>query len=386
MPGVPTSEFSNPLRMPRSKGIRVIDVLRDIVLPELASSILAANGLVRQEYLDGVAPLGERFFTDREADFVRNQTARGLLPRTPFPYGGELFDVTWAFLQATGARPEQREIDTALAKGGGAVFDDATGTFRPPRDDEMSTHVIDPLTGQPVFPINARLPSLNRQPGIILVPAGLFPICGTIILFGGQQLVGVSAHGEGGSVLRKYGDGTCIRTQAPTMLSDDRHIRGDALRPTAAEEEDNLILDPGAPEEEWNRIIGLFDAFGTDEAGKYRDALRVTLPDEPAQAIPRDGSAWFEATPAVRRETMLRTLLASEFSGFASVRLRRLHIEQRNWGPLVARPPVEDELADPLRPVGYSHRVGGPRPMLRQMSAIWCSHLYRPRWRTFKWC
>lgn len=362
MPGELLSSFRNPLRFGQPPGIRVIDVLLDIILPEWGS---IANRVDRppifsEEQFNAVRA-GQ--FTDPEAEFVRNQTTRDLLPRTPFPYGGELFDVTWAFLQATGARPEQREIEAALAKGGGAVFDNATGTFRPPRADEESTHVIDPLTGQPVFPINALLPSLNRQPGIILVPAGLFPICGTIILFGGQQLVGVSAHGEGGSVLRKYGDGTCIRTQAPTMLSDDRHIRGDALRPTAAEEEDNLILDPGAPEEEWNRIIGLFDAFGTDEAGKYRDALRVTLPDEPAQAIPRDGSAWFEATPAVRRETMLRTLLASEFSGFASVRLRRLHIEQRNWGPLVARPPVEDELADPLRPVGYSHRVGGPRPM-----------------------
>ena len=205
MPGIVPAEFENPLRF-NSKP-RVIDVFLDIILPELASRLDRSTLVVRQEYIDAVE---EGRFTDPEAEYVKRRTDRGALPRFLLPTGGEMLDVTWAFNQATGARPEQWEVDEVILDG---QTQNINGVDIP----------LDPLTGQPVFPINDKLPSLNRQPGIIFVPAGWFPIVGSIILFGGQQIVGVAAT-EGGSVLVKYGDGACITTQSPTDLVADRHM------------------------------------------------------------------------------------------------------------------------------------------------------------------
>lgn len=105
MPGVKLSNFVNPLRfqLPNQPGIRVVDLLIDIILPELASSRPRAGTqppLTDTEILS-VPP---DVFADDEARFIRSRVREGLQQTWPFPDGGALPDVTWAFNQATGAR------------------------------------------------------------------------------------------------------------------------------------------------------------------------------------------------------------------------------------------------------------------------------------------
>ena len=352
MPGQMLAEFNNELRYSPRPGIRVIDVLLDVILPELAGQGVP-SALLDAELVERVVA-GSYF--DDEAEFVLSQTRDNRLPVTPFPTGGELRDVTWAFNQATGARPERWEVNEALAAGQGGVFDPELGRFRRPRDGEIATVVLDPLTGEPVYPINEALPSLQRLPGIIFVPAGLFPICGTITLFGGQQLVGVSASG---SVLLKYGDGPCVRTQHPANLVDDRHM--------TAERAARTRLTPG--EEGRGRIDAILRRFDEDWRAE------VAGGDEAPEAHFAQ-TAWWSAGPDVRREVVERQLVSTEFTGYASVRVASLAIEQRDWrsgvATLEARLPVEDELADPRAPVGFFDEAEGLRvgPLLHSSVGV----------------
>lgn len=296
MPGIVASEFENPLRLQDGR-VRVIDLFLDIILPELVSRQRMPTPIVRDEHLDLIL---EDAFSDAEARYVTEWARRELLPSLALPTGGELPDVTWAFNQATGARPEQWEVDETPPNQ--RDIDPVSGASLP----------VDPLTGQLVFPINPRLPSLNRHPGIIFVPTGWFPIVGTITLFGGQQIVGVAAD-EGGTVLVKYGDGACIRTQAPMDLASDRHI-------TAARAEARL---PST-----DRLTALRPSLAA------RWAQMLQLSTAPPEWLPPGNLAGGLDPSTVRLEEAQQSLMTAEFRGFSVVRLSSLLIRQRDcWGP-----------------------------------------------------
>lgn len=105
MPGTGLADFFNPLRLYGEAGLRAVDIFFDVILPELASSLDEPNALVSREQMDAVRQRGDRFFTDPEAFFIRPAVGRREQPTHPFPGGGSLPDITWAFNQATGARP-----------------------------------------------------------------------------------------------------------------------------------------------------------------------------------------------------------------------------------------------------------------------------------------
>ena len=344
MPGVTLAEFLNPLRPEAVSGVPVVDVFRDIILPELASSLDEPGGLVDRTELDAVRQRGDRFFLDTEAEFIRRQLrdVPDSQPTHPFPGGGSLPDVTWAFNQATGARPEQDELDNESAPN-----------WR--RQDGATTYIVDPLTGRPIFPINANLPSLNRQPGIILVPIGLFPILGTIRLYGGQQLVGISA-GADGSCLVKYGDGACIQTRVAADVLDEPWLSTEAATRRVGFSVDDVPLEQHL---EHLRVRALLDRI------------------EPLLARPADvpPPAW-EPDDTKRRLILERALLTGEVRGFASVHIAGLHVRQLDWvGPrpefsLLARPPFIDELGELNESAGFSRNTGGLRPDAVQCSSV----------------
>ena len=184
--------FSNVLR--GGDSLRVIDVLRDIILPEFASQGLGVmnNPILQREPLRTSVPPND--FVDIEANRVRFVVGQGESPIINQPGGGSLPDVTWAFNQASGARPARWEVATR-----DDVFtgddDPLSGVANP--DLVRQVWTTDPVTGARVYSRNEALPSLNRLPGIIIVPVGLFPILGTIRLFNGQVLMGVSKNSSG---------------------------------------------------------------------------------------------------------------------------------------------------------------------------------------------
>ena len=342
MPGVVPAKFLNPLRAlgfgPPAPGVRIIDVYLDIIAPEMAAGGISPPGIFPGH------PRVEEAWVDPEADYVRrradnrvNNQPVPLVPSTPQPGGGHLLDVTWAFNQATGARPEQWEVDDILGDG----------LRPPPRMEGGASYPVDPLTDEVVFPINTNLPSLNRLPGIIFVPAGWFPILGTIRLFGGQQIIGVAATSEG-SVLVKYGDGACIRVQSPTNYADDRHLTVErALR------YHHDVVGVG----ELTELLARFEA-------DYSAALA---------AAPEVPPPWL-ADDSKRRETLRKTLAAGRFGGFSQVHIASVLLRQENWSSpdgrvrLQAAQPVDDDLGNPFLPTAYSQHVGGLRP-----HAVFCT-------------
>lgn len=208
------AQFGNVLR--GSTVLRVIDVLRDVIFPEFASIDANQNDpLIAHEPLRSAAvglPLD-----DIEATWIREQKNDERTPTLPQPGGGDLPDVTWAFNQATGARPARWEVVAT----GKALAEDGTPLDQVQNPNAVQqVWMLDPLTGGRIYSRNLRLPSLNRLPGIIVVPVGLFPILGTIRLFTGQILMGV-APTPNGSALIKIGDGPCISVQAAAARSLD---------------------------------------------------------------------------------------------------------------------------------------------------------------------
>ena len=103
MPGIVPAAFVNRLRAlgfsPPDRGIHVIDVYIDIIAPEMA-----ARGDLPPGILPGY-PAVPAELVDPEAEYIRSLDRDIETPRTPQPGGGHLLDVTWAFNQATGARP-----------------------------------------------------------------------------------------------------------------------------------------------------------------------------------------------------------------------------------------------------------------------------------------
>lgn len=345
MPGALFSNFENPLRtrVGQAPSLRVIDVFLDIIALDMIRARLPPPGVTQSD----VAAIPPPFLApppDAEAVTARNLSNQDFMP----PSLNGLTDVTWAFLQATGARPEPWEVEEAIAAGQGGIFDPALGTWRPIEGEEQATAILDPITAQPVFPINPNLPSLNRRPGIIFVPVGLFPICGTIILFNGQQIVGVADTPEG-SVLVKYGDGACIRTQNATNLADDRHMTWSRAL--------NTRLDRSR---ERPRLDALFLRFQE----KFNNT--ENLDARPSNWLRRPGDNDEQAL-ARRREAMGKQLIAGEFPGSPTVRLSRLYVEQRDWYPPAGAPAgampwvaqawVDDELSDPLIPAGFTQNT-----------------------------
>ena len=343
MPGTGLADFFNPLRLYGEAGLRAVDIFFDVILPELASSLDEPNALVSREQMDAVRQRGDRFFTDPEAEFIRRQLREvpGSQPTHPFPGGGELPDVTWAFNQATGARPGATEL-----------ANESEPDWR--RQDGATTYILDPLSGRPIFPINANLPSLNRQPGIIFVPIGLFPILGTIRLYGGQQIVGVSA-GPDGSRLVKYGDGACIQTHTPANVLDEPHLTTDDAMARATQRDARV------------RIGGLVTSLRErmDQMYRVESVAPVRPEDDPS---PEDEPApWWEPNEVKRRLILERSLLTGETRGWASVRIAGLAIDQMDWNhadprfALNARPPFIDELSDLTRARGETVNTGGLR-------------------------
>lgn len=346
MPGTIPAEFMNPLRafgqgMPPT-GIRIIDVYLDIIAVDMAARRVPPPGISPDH------PQVSPDWADPEAAFIRGRADRNEIPRTPQPTGGELLDVTWAFNQATGARPEQWEIDETPANQRGVEG----GRSLP----------LDPLTDQLVFPINARLPSLNRQPGIIFVPVGWFPILGTIHLFGGQQIIGVAATPHG-SVLVKYGDGACIYTQNPNNFADDRHMTAN---------QSILRLNRAGDPNQDPEVLRVRAIMARLDQG-YDQALNTNVWD-PGTPVEQRQPPWL-ADDAKRRETLRKVIMAPEFKGYSNVRIRSILIRQENWRSpagngveLQARAPVDDDLGNPFQPAAFSQHVGGLRP-----TAVFCT-------------
>jgi hypothetical protein len=337
MPGMQISSYRNPLRalIGASSGIPVIDILMDVIAPEMIADGRLPPIVSQSDYdlvVDQVQGLME---PDREAFFIRLAVGRGEQPTHPFPGGGSLPDVTWAFNQATGGRPEEEELDNESDPAGRVVLN-ADGTTRPAGPGEGASFVLDPLSGRPIFPINANLPSLNRQPGIIFVPIGLFPILGTIRLYGGQQIVGVSA-GPDGSRLVKYGDGACIQTHTPANVLDEPHLATDDAMARATQRDARV------------RIGGLVTSLRErmDQMYRVESVAPVRPEDDPSPEA--EAAPWWEPNEVKRRLILERSLLTGETRGWASVRIAGLAIDQMDWHhadprfALNARPPFIDE-------------------------------------------
>lgn len=209
------NEFANALR--DDAGLRIVDVLRDIILPEFASADVANRDdpLLRLEPMRTGVPLNA--LLDIEAERIRGLANDGETPTLPQPAGGDLPDVTWAFNQATGARPSRWEV---ASRSDVFVADGTPLAQVQDPDGRRQLYTLDPLTGERIYSRHEELPSLNRLPGIIVVPVGLFPILGTIRLFNGQMLMGVAPI-ETGSALIKIGDGPCISVQGAMARSLD---------------------------------------------------------------------------------------------------------------------------------------------------------------------